>query len=602
MGGGMDYPPGRGPQRHADAGQNDNFYAVVDMGSNGIRCSISDLTSPTTRVIPTVHFHRVNISLYEAQVDPNTGERVPISQRVIDRVVSAIVRFQIICVELGVPASNIRIIATEATRTAINSEAFTNAILSKTGITVELLRKEEEGIIGAWGIASSFSDVEGLALDLGGGSMQMTWIISHAGSVRISPLGAVSFPYGAAALTQKLADLKRNKSEEDAKKATEEFRKEMADNFRSAFERLKVPETLKVKAHAEGGFPLYLSGGGFRGWGYLLLYLHQTRGQNYPISIINGYTAPKADFENTDALKEVARTADEIFRVSDRRRGQVPSVAFLVNTLAESLPYGIKEAHFCQGGVREGVLFREMLPVVRQQDPLEVATARYAPASAQAIAALMLASLPRPGQSRSVPSVITVHLVQSFANSLYVHASMAKEVSSSAALFSTSTGILASTHGIPHAHRALLALMLQERYGGELPPRDIGFKSHMQGILTPEEVWWTRYLGKIGYIISQIYLTGAIDTSKPRIVPSAKWVNNLGKKEDQEGVELRIAIQKVSYDPTQLKEELQKDTRKLEKVGKRKNWIGGRDGWGLKIRVLVEEEDLLVSPTLATFQ
>jgi retrograde regulation protein 2 len=155
----------------------------------------------------------------------------------------------------------------------------------------------------------------------------------------------------------------------------------MADNFRAAFQTIDVPEHLVKKAREQGGFPLYLSGGGFRGWGYLLLYLHQTKGQSYPISIINGYSAPKKDFEDTEALKEVARTAHDIFRVSDRRRQQVPSVAFLVKTLADSLPHGIKEAHFCQGGVREGVLFREMLPVVRQQDPLEVATARYAPSS-----------------------------------------------------------------------------------------------------------------------------------------------------------------------------------------------------------------------------
>ncbi|KAJ5167555.1 uncharacterized protein N7482_006336 [Penicillium canariense] len=596
MGGGSQIPPDFGSEerpKSLEPGQNHHLHAVVDMGSNGIRCSISDLSSPTTRVIPTVHFHRVNLSLYEAQIDPETGTRIPISQHVIDRVVSAIIRFQIICVELSVPASNVRIIATEATRTAINSAAFTDAVHHTTGIKVELLRKEEEGIIGAWGIASSFSDVEGLALDLGGGSMQMTWIFSHAGNVHISPQGAVSFPYGAAALTQKLADLKRGKSKDEAQKAKAEFRHQMAKNFRAAFDRLEVPDSLVKKAREEGGFPLYLSGGGFRGWGYLLLYLHQTRGQNYPISIINGYTAPKADFENTEALEEVARTAHEIFRVSDRRRKQVPSVAFLVNVLAESLPHGIKEAHFCQGGVREGVLFRDMLPVVRQQDPLEVATARYAPSSAQAIAALMLAALPRPAGGRSVPSAISLHVVQAFANALYVHASMAKELSSSAALYSTSTGILASTHGIPHSHRALLALMLQERYGGELPPRDVDLKSHLQGILTPEEVWWTRYLGKFGLILGQLYPIGSIDTSKPRIVPSARWVTGLGKKGKKDGLELKIAIQNVAYDPTHLKEELERESQKLQKVGKRKNWIGGKDGWGLKVQVSVEEEDLL---------
>ncbi|KAJ5382107.1 Ppx/GppA phosphatase [Penicillium concentricum] len=589
MGGGDRIPEMNMQKVLSDPGQNVYLHAVVDLGSNGIRCSISDLSPPSTRVIPTVHFHRVNVSLYEAQVDPDSGKRIPIPQHVIDRIVSAIVRFQLVCVEIGVPDQNIRIIATEATRTAINASAFMDAIRHKTGISVKALRKEEEGVIGAWGIASSFSDVEGLALDLG-----MTWITSHAGNVHMSSQGSVSFPYGAAALTQKLADLKRGKSKEEAHKAREQFRGEMAHNFRAAFNTLSVPEHLVQKARKQGGFPLYLSGGGFRGWGYLLLYLHQTKGQSYPISIINGYSAPKKDFEDTETLKEVARTAHEIFRVSDRRRRQVPSVAFLVKTLAESLPHGIKDVHFCQGGVREGVLFREMLPIVRQQDPLEVATARYAPSSAQALAALLLAALPRPSANRSFPSSISLHLVQAFANALYYHATMSKELSSSAALYSTSTGILASTHGIPHAHRALLALMLQERYGGELPPRDMDFKTHLQGILTPEEVWWTRYLGKLGLVLSWLYPTGSIDTSKPRIIPSAQWKNGLGKKGNKEGLDLTIAIQKVAYDPSHLKEELEHDVQKIQKVGKRKNWIGGRNGWGIKVRVSVVEEDLLV--------
>ncbi|KAJ5485732.1 hypothetical protein N7530_000032 [Penicillium desertorum] len=558
MGGGNRIPPMNSQKLASDLKQNLYLHAVVDLGSNGIRCSISDLLPPTTRVIPTVHYHRVNISLYEAQVDPDSGSRIAIPQHVIDRIVSAIVRFQIVCVEIGVPAQNIRIIATEATRTAINASAFMDAIRHKTGISVEALRKEEEGVIGAWALPAAFQTWRDLRLIWG-----------------------------------KLADLERGKSKEEAHKAREQFRGEMACNFRAAFDTLNVPEQLVQRAREQGGFPLYLSGGGFRGWGYLLLYLHQTKGQSYPISIINGYTAPKEDFEDTEALKEVARTAHEIFRVSDRRRKQVPSVAFLVKTLAESLPHGIKEAHFCQGGVREGVLFREMLPVVRQQDPLEVATARYEPSSAEALAALLLAALPRPSASRSFPSSISLHLVQAFANALYYHATMSKELSSSAALYSTSTGILASTHGIPHDHRALLALMLQERYGGELPPRDVEFKTQLQGILTPEEVWWTRYLGKLGFILGQLYPTGSIDTSKPRIIPSAQWKNGLGKKGKKEGLDLTISIQKVAYDPSHLRQELENDVQKIEKVGKRKNWIGGRNGWGIKVRVSVIEEDLV---------
>jgi hypothetical protein len=28
----------------------------------------------------------------------------------------------------------------------------------------------------------------------------------------------------------------------------------------------------------------------------------------------------------------------------------------------------------------------------------------------------------------------------------------------------------------------------------------------------------------------------------------------------------------------------------IEKVGKRKNWIGGKEGWGMTVRVVVTEE------------
>lgn len=64
---------------------------------------------------------------------------------------------------------HVRIIATEATRTAVNSEEFRGNILKATGLRVEMLGKEEEGYVGALGVASGFSDVSGLVLDLGGG-------------------------------------------------------------------------------------------------------------------------------------------------------------------------------------------------------------------------------------------------------------------------------------------------------------------------------------------------------------------------------------------------------------------------------------------------
>jgi retrograde regulation protein 2 len=164
----------------------------------------------------------------------------------------------------------------------------------------------------------------------------------------------------------------------------------MTANFRDAYDKLEIPDQLVKAAKREGGFQLYLSGGGFRGWGYLLLYQSQTGDHHYPISIINGFWAGGKAFGNTEKLKETARKTKDIFRVSDRRRKQVPAVAFLINTLSLALPYGIKEARFCQGSVREGILFQYLPASVRKEDPLEPITSPYARPSAKGIADILL--------------------------------------------------------------------------------------------------------------------------------------------------------------------------------------------------------------------
>jgi retrograde regulation protein 2 len=553
------------------------------------------LYPPTARILPTVHFHRVDISIYDAQFDAKTGVRIPIPSSVINSVVAALLRFHIICKDFNVPGNHIRIIATEATRTAINSAEFLRAIKKATGFDVELVSKEDEGKIGSLGIASGFSDFEGISMDLGGGSCQITWIVSRSGGIRISPKGSFSFPYGAAALSRKIAQLKEGKGKKEADEALNKFRQEMKANFIDAYDKLQIPEELIDRAETEGGYHIYLSGGGFRGWGYLLLYLSQVHGHHYPISIINGFTAQKSHFENTDVLKEVAHNANKIFRVSDRRRAQVPAVAFLVNVLAEAIPHGIKEAHFCQGGVREGVLFQELAPSIRGLPPLEVATAAFARPSAEAIYGLLLGSIPRASKTgtRRFPDSISEHVLRAFVNVLYVHSTMSKESSSTAALYSTSTGLMSSTHGVSHADRARLALLLEERYDGELPPREIDFKFNLQQLLSPEEVWWTGYVGKIGLLINRLYPTGTIDEHKPRVIFSAEWADNLGKKHNKQGLKLICSIQKVNNDPMKIKEALEEFSHTIVKVGKKKNWIGGKNGWGIAVCVEVVEEGIL---------
>jgi len=155
-------------------------------------------------MLPTLHVHRIDISLFDAQFDPKTGRPIPIPSSIIQAVIASLLRFQIICTDLGVPGNAIRILATEAAHTAINSREFRKEVKRATGLTIEMLAKEDEGKVGALGISSSFSDMQGLVMDLGGGSTQISWMIVQEGLVQTSPKGAFSFPYGAAALTRRL--------------------------------------------------------------------------------------------------------------------------------------------------------------------------------------------------------------------------------------------------------------------------------------------------------------------------------------------------------------------------------------------------------------
>lgn len=136
------------------------------IASNGIRFSITDLSPATARSLPTVFQDREGISLYDAQY--STGVKGPIPQDTIDDVVTSLLKFKVACTDFGVPATNIRVLATEATRTAENSEDYRRQIKEATGWDVDLLPKEIEGRVGALGVASSFASVDGLVMDLGG--------------------------------------------------------------------------------------------------------------------------------------------------------------------------------------------------------------------------------------------------------------------------------------------------------------------------------------------------------------------------------------------------------------------------------------------------
>jgi retrograde regulation protein 2 len=550
------------------------------MGSNGIRFSISSVHPPTARIMPTLYQHRAAISLYDAQYSA-TGERQPIDKSTVTAVISSFLQFKRTCEDFGVPTEHIYVLATEATRTAMNSDDFRKQIKDRVGWDVTMLPKEEEGRVGAMGIASSLPQVKGLVMDLGGGSTQLSWIIKDEDSqtVRMPDSGAVSMPYGAAAMSSRLAEAEKNGT-------TADLKKEVQDAVKQAYHSLNMPGELQKEAEMNDGFILYLSGGGFRGWGYVLMSRHQV--QPYPIPVINGFKVARRDFLDTEEVKLAAAASltdenDDIFRVSERRAGQVPAVAFLVKALAEALPQ-IKEVRFCQGGVREGFLFTKLQSDVWAQHPLVVATEPYDnPTSSTAIADLLQSSLP-PGSTKNTvddhKSVFTPAILDAFGNLIYYHSSHPKDLQATSALRSTTSGMMAAVHGVLHENRALLALLLCNRWGGDVPPSDEPFKRQLEQLVsTPWTLWWVNYIGAVAGLIAAVYPAGIKESNKGRLALKATW--------GQTDKHRSVLLLNVSFAEHVDAGAFAKEVDGILKVGKKKRWVGGKDGVGHKVEVEV---------------
>lgn len=553
----------------ANMEKSKHYHGLVDMGSNGIRFSITDLAPTTQRILPTVYLDRVAISLYDSQYQ--AGRVVPIPATTIKQVIKSLLRFKSTCEDFCVPEDQIRVVATEATRKAVNSADFQKQIKDSTGWSVELLPKEVEGRVGALGVASSYENVKGLMMDLGGGSTQLTWIVTTEGNVQMSGKGSVSLPYGAAALTKRLEDAGPVGSQ-----AYKSFEKEVVEDLQAAVHDIAIPSELLDLAATPSGLALYLSGGGFRGWGFILMSEHAI--QPYPIPIINGFQTTKENFHNTQAVQAAVMNKDtpDIFRVSVRRASQVPAVAFLVSCLAQALP-SIKNVYFCQGGVREGMHFAEMDTQVRSESPLVVATQPYAPPSVETIVQMLAGAACHP-PSANGGVVFATNVLTAFVQGMYAHTGHVKDVRSGAALRSTTTGIFAAAHGVSHEERALLAILLCERYGGygSISPTEQDFYRRMVQLLPPGLEWWCMYLGRVAAVVATVYPAGYV--GKSRLAISVQW--RVTKKE-KEKLWVDFGFVKAM---DELDESLEAALGKVEKAGKKKKWMGGS---GFKVLVTV---------------
>ncbi|GKT41935.1 RGG repeats nuclear RNA binding protein B [Colletotrichum spaethianum] len=513
------------------AGSN-HLYALVDMGSNGIRFSISDLTPPQTRLLRPIYRERAGISLFDAlNSSPNAGsEPMTFPAETIALVARTLARFRRIAVAYGVPPAHFSVLATEAMRRAANAREMLTAIREAADIGVHVLAPEVETLFGAvMGSRSAFVDISrgGLFLDLGGGSVQMTWVDTRLPDYEIAAaLAGESMPFGAARLIRVL--------EGQPEEVRAQEKQKLNASMQSAFAKLcdKFPALAQAKAeHAAaattngtgtstgpvaGGIDAYLCGGGFRGYGCMLQ--HNDPIQPYPLPSVGTYTVTGDFFKQTDKMRRVNREHEgKIYGMSKRRRQQFPAIIEVVEAFIRTVPH-LRTVTFCGGSNRDGALLMKLPKSVRESNPLEALAGfpiqghedaggagggKGDMAVAQAVLRMLYGAVPVNVDISRTPTVFSLGLGPLFARQVWIHQGEDDDANASYALHEAVTRD-PSAPGLTHLARAVLGLTTCARWGSNLGPIDAQLYKNLKGLVAEaklESVFWAEYLGAVAAVM-----------------------------------------------------------------------------------------------------
>jgi exopolyphosphatase/guanosine-5'-triphosphate,3'-diphosphate pyrophosphatase len=315
-----DVKPGAPPRA---AARTRGPVAIVDIGSNSVRLVIYN---NHLRNAATLQNEKAICAIGRDMV--STGR---LHAEGCAAALEALARFRLIADGLKVELREA--VATAAARDASNGAEFVRRAESAWGSPIRVLAGEDEARIAAEGVVAGIPEADGLAADLGGGSLDMV-------TVKGGKTGqAWTLPFGPLRLM--------DQSKGDADKA-----RELVDKG------LKNASNLSAPA-------LYAVGGIWRSLARV-----DMEEQDYPLHVLQNYTISRGRaLRLCKLLGGLSRDSVRKIKVVSKRR-------------AEALPYGaivlerlllagdIRDVVISAYGLREGLFYARLSPEERAKDPL----------------------------------------------------------------------------------------------------------------------------------------------------------------------------------------------------------------------------------------
>jgi exopolyphosphatase / guanosine-5'-triphosphate,3'-diphosphate pyrophosphatase len=302
--------------------------AIIDIGSNSIRLVVYQGS------------RRAPAQIFNEKLMVGLGSSLATSGRIekkaFQRGLKALQRFRTLTEAMAL--DQVRCVATAAVRDASNGAEFL-AAARDIGLDIDLLSGGEEAEAAGFGVISADPAADGIAADLGGGSLEL---------VRISNgqiLRGTSFPLGVLRLPA--------------------LREEHGSRFRRYIGALLAEAGWPGEDKA---LPLYLVGGSWRA----IARYHMLRTRD-PLPVMSGHRIP------VSAVPTLARRLAEtpiadlsvLPGLATARVASMPDAGELLLALTRALrPPTLLVS---SSGLREGLLYQALPKDVRAQDPLIVA-------------------------------------------------------------------------------------------------------------------------------------------------------------------------------------------------------------------------------------
>ena len=309
-----------------------------------VRQAVIDIGSNTVRLVVYAGLPRAPMPIYNEKSRVKLGACLAgdgeIDKATMKKALAALARFETLARAMQV--DSMRVVATAATREAKNGHELVEKAAA-LGIRVDVLDGNAEATAAGYGVLSDNPFANGYVGDLGGGSLELIRIADGKLGARVSlPLGTLRH------------DILTGKSAKQV----------------AAMLRDDIAKTMGKRAFPiETGLPFYMIGGSWRS--FARLHMHET---GYPLTILSNYEMPP---EAPDVLAPLTQDKDALTRsnvVAAGRISELPGATTLLGGIVGLLkPSKLVTSIY---GLREGLLFEQLTPAERKQDPL-IAAARF---------------------------------------------------------------------------------------------------------------------------------------------------------------------------------------------------------------------------------